>query len=325
MSLVTAGLRLAVVALPPVLRRRYHEEWSADLAGARQLGLSPAAVLVGAFGTVLSIDRTDPRLTGLPRSELRRQRGRWAAALLTAAVLLSPDLYLRDDWVIGAIRTVLVAAGLLAGGWMLAGTLRIPYDRPAAPRPARRAGPIPASTRWGLGAGFTLATLAAVTVGVLHIAVWNPLAKVPGATLDGIYAAMHVGDEVTVRVWMILWGVLAVGASIVYPVVCVLSNHWPALTRRHLVVSGLGLLGGVITAGGFPRFRDGHGPGRHVHHRRRGRGADRTGPRHDRTAHAHRRAAPRAGPAGDAASASRMTNKLRVAQIRSGSAVDRAV
>jgi hypothetical protein len=255
MSLVTAGLRLAVLALPPVLRRRYHEEWSADLAGARQLGLSPAAVLVGAFGTVLSIDRTDPRLTGLPRAELRRRRGRWAAALLTAAVLLSADLYLRgDNWVIGAIRTVLVAAGLLAGGSMLAGMLRIPYDRPAAPRPARRAGPIPASTRWGLGAGFALAALAAVTVGVLHIAVWNPLAKVPGATLDEIYAAMSVGDEVTVRVWLILWGVLAVGASIAYPVVCVLSNHWPALTRRHLVVSGLGLLGGVITAGGFPTF-----------------------------------------------------------------------
>jgi hypothetical protein len=204
---------------------------------------------------VLSIDRTDPRLTGLPRSELRRRRGRWAAALLAAAVLLSADAYLRGDaGLIGVIKTVLVAAGLLAGGWMLAGMLRIPYDRSAAPRPARPAGPIPASARWGLGAGFTLATLAALTVGVLHIAVWNPLAKVPGATLDEIYGAMNMGDELTGRVWLIVWGVLAVGASIAYLVVGVLSDRWPALTRRHLVVSGLGLLGGVITVGWFASF-----------------------------------------------------------------------
>ncbi len=286
MSAVTAGVRLAVLALPRALRRRYREEWEADLAGARQLGLAPAAVLVGALGTVLSIDRTDPMVTGVPRSALRRRRGRWSAALLLTAALLAAGSHLRAHHttpVLGVIMTLAVAACGVAGCWMLIGAFRIPPDAPAkqASRPygatapitmrqvnpiaTPRLAPLPASTRWAYGVGFALATLAAVAVGLLDITVWSPLARVPGSSLDEIYAAMAAAGEGTGTVGLIGWAVLATCGAIRYLVLCRKAGRIPLLTRRKLLALGLLLLGGMITAGWFAGFPIGMGLGDTFH------------------------------------------------------------
>jgi hypothetical protein len=73
--------------LPVLARERYREEWLADLAGAREPQLAPGSIVRGAVMTALSIDRTDPRVTGISRSVLAVNRLRWAAAFGVAMPL----------------------------------------------------------------------------------------------------------------------------------------------------------------------------------------------------------------------------------------------
>ncbi len=264
MRVVTAGVRLAVLALPPVLRRRYREEWSADLAGVHELGLSPYAVLAGAFGTVLSIDRTDPMITGLPRSELRQRRGRWATALLTAAVLLAAGSTLHGyvtGSALGVIMTVIITIGVLAGCWMVIGVFRIRSGSPVVPTAVRSAVPAPTPIRWAYGAGFALAILVVVAVGLLDVTVWGPLAMVPGSTLDEIYAAMAAAEEGTGVHLLIGWGILAVAAAVGFLVFCGVARPARTLTRQQLLAPGLLLTAGMIMVGWFAGFPIGMGLG----------------------------------------------------------------
>ncbi|MFC7624274.1 hypothetical protein [Microlunatus sp. GCM10028923] len=266
MSAVSAGVRFAVRALPPALRRRYQEEWEADLAGARELGISPGMVLVGAVGTVLAVDRTDPMITGVPRWVLRQRRGRWAVALLLAAALVSAGSYLfgyQAGSLLGVSLSVIMTTFGLAGCWMLISAFRIP---PAGRRPSppgtsaviiRK--PAPGSERWGYGVGFGLATLAVATLGLLDIAVWGPLAKVPGSSLGEIYAAMAAAGEGTGVVWLIGWVIIAACGVVGYLVLCGRAGRSASLTRRRLLALGLLLVGGTVVVGGFAGFAMGMG------------------------------------------------------------------
>ena len=47
----------ATALLPAPERDRYREQWAADLEGARELGIAPASVAVGALRTAVSITR----------------------------------------------------------------------------------------------------------------------------------------------------------------------------------------------------------------------------------------------------------------------------
>lgn len=82
---VDSWLRLLARLLPPLARRRYLEEWRADLAGAAQLGLPARGVLLGAIVLVARIDRDRPEHSGEPRGALPRRLARRGAGLLVAA------------------------------------------------------------------------------------------------------------------------------------------------------------------------------------------------------------------------------------------------
>lgn len=65
-------------------------------------------------------------------------------------------------------------------------------------------------------AALTVANLAAVAIGALHLLVWNPLAKAPGLTLDQVYAALEATDGRVTAIplaWAILSSVLTVSAA----------------------------------------------------------------------------------------------------------------
>ncbi|MDH6237351.1 hypothetical protein [Cryobacterium sp. CG_9.6] len=47
-------------------------------------------------------------------------------------------------------------------------------------------------------------------VGILQILVWNPLAAVPGATLEQIYAQLDLANESLATSWVVTWGVIGV-------------------------------------------------------------------------------------------------------------------
>lgn len=143
MKLARAAVWAIAGTLPRVARERYREEWFADLDGAREVDLSPATIVAGALTTAITIDRMDATVTGMPLPALARHRGRWAAALLSAATVLLGGLYLSgmyafsaSDGLIGAeILTVvgsalqaLAVVLLLAGGVAMIGALTAAAD-----------------------------------------------------------------------------------------------------------------------------------------------------------------------------------------------------
>jgi hypothetical protein len=78
--------------------------------------------------------------------------------------------------------------------------------RPTA-KPAR-----PPGNRRRSGILGTIALLMLVALGTVDLLVWNPLAMVPGRSLDEIYAGIGAGltgDLVFIIVWTVFWGVLA--------------------------------------------------------------------------------------------------------------------
>ncbi len=90
---------------------------------------------------------------------------------------------------------------------------------------------------------FALTTIAIVVVGVLHIFVWNPLARIPGLSLDEIYGAMAAANETAVDAqalgWAFFWGV----AALAFVVLASIPRMYPVLTARRIVVVGFLLVG----------------------------------------------------------------------------------
>ncbi|MGB3911199.1 MAG: hypothetical protein WBL06_12075 [Pseudolysinimonas sp.] len=112
-------------------------------------------------------------------------------------------------------------------------------------------------TRVALAAAFGLLAAAACGIGILHIAIWNPLAPVPGLTLDEIYAGLAAANEAPgFGAWLVAWavivGVLAVGFVVVAVV-------WRGATTRRLVAGGFLLLAGTTAIGYLPAFSMGMG------------------------------------------------------------------
>lgn len=114
---------LVVRTLPEPVRARYREEWLADLADAAELGLSRWTVVTGAASFALRLDRDDEAVTGLPAAVVAARRAQWAAALLSAALILAFGVYRSALWGFGpllsggalALAEVAIAAFALFG------------------------------------------------------------------------------------------------------------------------------------------------------------------------------------------------------------------
>jgi hypothetical protein len=117
------------------------------------------------------------------------------------------------------------------------------------PEPAERATPAQRSRprRVLLALPWSALTLIAVLTGALHITVWNPLARVPGLTLDEIYAGMAAADQGTGAAFIVGWAVSWSLAAVILPALCAIPRLDRVLTARRIMVLGLLMLGFTVT------------------------------------------------------------------------------
>jgi hypothetical protein len=89
MSGVAEGaIRLIARTLPPTIRERHREEWLADAAEAREAGIRPGSIALGAAAFSATLDRSLPEIAGYPRPELARRHARWALAIAGLIVVV---------------------------------------------------------------------------------------------------------------------------------------------------------------------------------------------------------------------------------------------
>ena len=306
-----ADTLVAVVAwtLPGLARQRYREEWLADLVGARELELSQWSIVGGAVMAAITIDRTDPSVTGITRANLVANRMRWAAALIGSAAVLGFGLFLWGGYEMLEIAPLGLGIQVLAfflaalGLFACLGTLVVAFDSASTRTglalaigvgvgvilalmamvmvmpflgilavPASLAAIIVAFSSKRRPAGsqqlsgrsrvlvslpFTLLALLIVVVGVLHISVWNPLAKAPGLSLDEIYSAMSAAGEAPLNIFLMVWAIFWGAMAVTLPILCGIRGVAWFFTARRIIVVGLLLVGTTASFHWFAGFNMG--------------------------------------------------------------------
>lgn len=205
---------------------------SATLAESPLTGrvLLALVLLSGAVGLIA--------LVGVLRAR-HRSRGtrRWGAADVAVAVTLP----------LAIAATVLVpfVSGVLVFGGLLAVILLIVIEDPRPQQP-----PLRRRAAVTLAAFSALGILAAVAGSLLHIYLWNPLARLPGMTLDEIYAGLAAAGELPSPALPVAWAVLWCFAS----VALVTFASLPFSRIRRLAtarrIAGAGILGIALAVGG---------------------------------------------------------------------------
>ncbi|GAB3744713.1 hypothetical protein GCM10028864_13200 [Microlunatus parietis] len=191
-----------------------------DGAGADVLrGIGLVLMIIGVLLAVLGL------AAGLPfaRDAVRRDGlravglfGLGAVVVLTAAAMMILPF---------AGTIVLIAAAV---------TLLEYVDRDAAlPPPA---------ARLRLALPFSLAVLALLPFGILHVLVWNPQVKLPGLSLDEIYGRLSAADQSLSVTWVISWAVVWGGAALAFPLICRSDRLTFVGPPRRTVCAGLILL-----------------------------------------------------------------------------------
>jgi hypothetical protein len=100
--------------------------------------------------------------------------------------------------------------------------------------------------RAALACGLALVNLVLIALGAAHLLLWNPLAKVPGLTIDEIYSEMAQRGEGTGVDMIVAWAAFWALASIALAVLGSLARTASLLTFRRVVVLGLLLCGMTI-------------------------------------------------------------------------------
>jgi len=208
------------------------EHSSATLAASPVTGrvLLVLVLVSGAVGLIA--------LVGVLRAR-HRARGarRWGATDVAVAATL--PLAIAATLLVPFVSVPLVLAGLAV---ML--VLLVVEDPRPQPSPLRR--------RWAVAfAAFSaISILAALAGSLLHIYVWNPLERLPGMTLDEIYAGLAAAGELPTPVIPIAWVVLWCLAALALVVLAAL----PAPRIRRLAtarrIAAAGILGVALVAGG---------------------------------------------------------------------------
>lgn len=307
MSIADALVAAVAWTLPGLARQRYREEWLADLVGARDLELSQWSIVGGAVMAAITIDRTDPSVTGITRANLVANRMRWAAALLGSAAVLGFGLFLWGGYEMLEIAPLGLGIQVLAfflatlGLFACLGTLVVAFDSASRRTglalaigvgvilglmamvmvipflgilavPASLAVIIiaisckrkPASSQQLSGRSrvlvvlpFTVLALLIVVAGVLHISVWNPLAKVPGLSLDEIYSAMSAAGEAPLNIFLMVWAIFWGAVAVTLPILCGIRGVAWFFTARRIIVVGLLLVGTTASFHWFAGFNMG--------------------------------------------------------------------
>ena len=110
-------------------------------------------------------------------------------------------------------------------------------------RPHRERTPIRFATRLTIGVATVAVTLATVAVGTLHIVAWNPLAAVPGLSLDTIYAQMAAAGESPFALLIWMWAAFWSFTALAFGVACLIPRIGGRMSARALTTSGLIVVG----------------------------------------------------------------------------------
>lgn len=116
----------------------------------------------------------------------------------------------------------------------------------------------PASARTRMATAILLAGLIVATLifDILHLMVWNPQTKLPGLTLEQIYAGLAEANKAQmVPLFLVLWCIFWGLPALLLPVL----SHFVRLSLRIILLVGLLLLGGAIFTGWFAAFGMGLG------------------------------------------------------------------
>jgi hypothetical protein len=148
----------------------------------------------------------------------------------------------------GVIAAVvaLVAVGVVA----VARAIAAPARGRTGSRPpgyaTAAAATLPPRRRVALASVFGALNLLLIAAGVLHILVWNPLARVPGLGLAEIAARMQaVGEGTTSGAMVVTWAAFWALATVLYVAACGVPRIAPILASRHIAVAGLLIIGGT--------------------------------------------------------------------------------
>ena len=189
--------------------------------GLQVLAITLAALgLAAAYAAVLSLSYANGR-----RRALAAGVAALVAIALLVVLLLVPVLVLLAG--VLAVGALVVAVG--SGG-------EAPDSRPFSPL-----------HRVALALPFVALTLIVVTAGSLQIVVWNPLAKVPGLSLDEIHAAMAAAQESSSPIPVLVWAVFWVAVAVVLVVASAIPRLAALLPSRRIVVLGLVLVGAAAS------------------------------------------------------------------------------
>ncbi|QYH36671.1 hypothetical protein [Salinibacterium sp. M195] len=117
--------------------------------------------------------------------------------------------------------------------------------------------PIRARTRVLIGVATVIATAATVGLGTLHIVVWNPLAAVPGLSLDDIYAQMAAAGESPFPYLIWVWGAFWLLAALAFGIACVTPKLSRTISVQALAASALAIPGLALSFHAFAGFNMG--------------------------------------------------------------------
>jgi hypothetical protein len=134
-------------------------------------------------------------------------------------------------------------SGLLGGLFILAVPAALIFVAAQPPDPGA---PVPGiGSRLGIAAALGALVLAVVVLGFVHIAVWNPVAKVPGLDLAEIYRALEAAGETPMWAFPIAWAAFWSLAALGLPVLAVATRRMAWMSNRRIIVTGLLLVGGA--------------------------------------------------------------------------------
>jgi hypothetical protein len=236
-------LRVALAGLATTLLLLLLGWWWGAWAELDSRGLAPLAGVSWAGRLILALAAVSGTVAviaafGVLRASRRaRGRHRWGAADVAVAVTL--PLAIAATVLVPFVGLPLAAAGLLALLVVLVA------EDPRTQAPALRR---PAAVALALvSAGGILAMLAG---SLLHVYVWNPLARMPGMRLDEIYAGLAAAGELPSPVVPIAWTALWCTAVLALPVLAALPH--PRIRRLATArrLAGIGILGVALVAGG---------------------------------------------------------------------------